>query len=161
MMYISGMPAFGVPCEGDSIGKWNLRKEDFLNEEIFKLRDSEVSPLGDWGIEENKLVPYREFCTYSIANHTRAYVDMLVDGQFEQLSGLFYECINSIECRKDIFMLVYGKLRNLPTFDAIDMFMAGEFGNAWNSYIDSINSASETIANTMKENEDLEMLQNA
>ena len=72
MLYITGMIAFGVECKLNTLGKWNLTKNDFLDEENMKSRESEDSPFKNWGIEENKLIPYHDVCTYNVANHVRA-----------------------------------------------------------------------------------------
>ncbi len=147
MKYVTMIPAFGVPCDRNSCGKWNLRKEDFTNEDKFTTRESDESPLGEYGIELNKLVPYREYCTWPVADHVRAYCDMVYECKFEELKGLFHECIADLECRKDIFMLIYGKMRTVGWFDSINKFMSDEFGNAWSSYVDSVKSAANHVDN--------------
>ena len=147
MKYITGIVAFGVQCERNSTGKWNLTKDDFLNEENMKLKESDDSPFKDYGIEENKLVPYHDICTYNVADHVRAYVDMVHEQRFDELVGLFYESIGDMKCRQDIFMLVNGKLRHLAGFQKVNEFMQQEFGNAWVSYIDSVERVAEHIAN--------------
>lgn len=159
MLYISGLPAFAVTCELESCGLWNIPKSYFLDEEIFKMRDSEKSPFGNWGIEKNKLVPYREFCTYDVANHVRAYVDLLYEGQFEVCKDLFFEAINNAKCRLDIFTLVNGKLRGLPEYPAIFAFMDNEFGNAWHSYLQSVKAVSDKLEQVEKDKQDLARLQ--
>lgn len=146
MQYVTGIPAFGIPCELDSVGRWNILKEDYVDEERFTIKESDDMPLKDYGIEKNKLVPYREFCTYNVANHVRAYVDLLYMERFDILPGLFAECINNSKCRKDIFMLVYGKLRNLAQFKEINEFMCNEFGNAWMSYVQAVMAMAEHLA---------------
>jgi hypothetical protein len=57
-------------------------------------------------------------------------------------------------------MLVYGKLRNLAGFREINEFMVQEFGNAWMSYIDSVDSVAEHISNRQEEIERLVKIQN-
>lgn len=160
MQYLTGLLAFGVECERDSVGKWNITRKEFLDEELFQLRESDESPFKKYGIEENKLVPYREYCTFNVADHVRAYCDLLYDQKFDVLKDLFAECICSLKCRKDIFMLVYGKLRHLAGFHAINEFMMDEFGNAWVSYIESVESVAEHISNRADAVEQLEKIQN-
>lgn len=159
MMYLTGPLAFGVDCERESCGRWNIPKTDWLNEDLMVLKDSEESPFKSYGIEENKIVPYHEFCTYNVADHVRAYCDMLYAGKFDELKDVFGEYIRSMSCRKDIFMLVYGKLKYLAEFHDINAFMEKEFGNAWVSYIDSVNSVAEHISNRAEAIERLESLQ--
>lgn len=157
MRYITGILAFGVQCERNSTGKWNLTKSEFLDEKLMELKESDDYPFKDYGIEENKLIPYHDICTYNVADHVRAYVDMIYEKRFDELVGLFYECIVDMKCRGDIFMLVYGKLRHLAGFQKVNQFMTEEFGNAWLSYIDSVERVSEHIANSK---DALEQIQN-
>lgn len=159
MKYITGIIAMGTECSLNTPGLWNIPKEMYLDDEVFKTVESDDSPFKDWGIETNKLVKYREFCLYNVANHVRAYVDMLYDGKFEELKDLFFEAINDSKSRKDIFMLVYGKLRHLAQFKKINEFMEEEFGNAWLSYIDSVNSVAEHISNQADATERLQEIQ--
>lgn len=159
MMYITGRVALSVPCERESTGLWNVRRSDFLNEEMMKLHDSQESPFKDYGIEKNKMIHYHEFCTYNVADHVRAYVDMLYAGQFDELKGLFAEAINNAKCRTDIFMLVYGKLRHLAEFTEINEFMEEEFGSAWLSYKDAVRSSAEHIEKHQEEMLNLETVQ--
>lgn len=146
MQYVTGMTAFGIECKRDSCGKWNLTKDDFTNNEKFTLRESDDMPYKDYGIEKDKIVPYREYCLYNVADHVRAYLDLLYECKFDLLTGLFDECIKDMKCRKDIFMTVYGKLRNLAIFKEVNEFMISEFGNAWLSYLDSVHSVAEHIS---------------
>lgn len=160
MQYITGIVAFGVDCKRDSVGRWNTTKSEFLDDNLFVLKDSNESPFKDYGIEENKIIPYREYCTYNVADHVRAYCDLLYEHNFDFLKDAFSEYIRSMKCRKDIFMLVYGKLRNLAGFKEINEFMVQEFGNAWVSYIDSVDSVAEHISNRQEEIERLVRIQN-
>lgn len=159
MLYITGMLAFGVECKLNTLGKWNLTKSDFLNDDAMKLRESDNSPFKNWGIEENKIVPYHDLCTYNVANHVRAYCDMLWDKEFDKLTGLFYECVGDMRARTDIFTLVNGKLRHLAGFREINEFMQKEFGNAWIAYLDSVESIAEHLANNDMAMEQLTNLQ--
>ena len=159
MKYISGYLAMGVECELPTPGKWNITKQEFLDDELFKSRESDDSPFKNFGIEKDKLVPYREFCCFNVANHVRAYLDMLYDGEFELLDGMFAECINNAKARQDIFMCVYGKLRHLACFSKVNEFMEKEFGNAWYSYVSSVESMAEHIANRAEAIEEIKRIQ--
>lgn len=155
MQYVTGYLAFGIPCELPTPGKWNITKSEYLDDKLFKLVNSEDSPFGDYGIEKNKLVPHREFCLFNVANHVRAYVDMIYAGEFDKLKDLFFECINNAKAREDIFMLVYGKLRKLACYREVNEFMCEEFGNSWHAYVDAIHSMSNHIANRQEEIESI------
>ena len=135
MEYLSGIIAFGIPCRDNSCGIWNYTKEQFTDENLLKPYNSEQYPFGDYGIEENKIIPYHEDEElFNVATHIRAYLDMLVENRFEELKGMFEQAINDGKCRGKIFSLVYDKLRARDDFMPIHMFMAEEFGNAWLSY---------------------------
>lgn len=152
MLYITGHVAFGVPDRtSQSCGIWNIRKSEFLGEDTFKQRDSAKSVFGDWGIQKDIMVPYHEFCTYNVANHARAYCDMLEMGQAADMKGLFAEAIDNGKVRMDIFTLVYGKMRGLEIFPFIDSFFMEEFGNAWHSYKQSVKKNAEVLSKSSKE----------
>lgn len=159
MLYITGMIAFGVECKLNTLGKWNLTKQDFTDAKAMELKESQDSPFKDWGIEENKIVPYHEYCTYNVANHVRAYCDLLWEKKFDLLTGMFYECVGDMRSRTDIFTLVNGKLRHLAGFREINEFMEKEFGNAWISYLEAVESISEHLANNDTAIEQLTELQ--
>ena len=129
MKYITGLLAFGVDCKRDSCGKWNITKDEWLDEKLMTLQESDDSPFKDYGIEDDKVVPYHEYCLYAVADHVRAYCDMLYNEQFDELKDLFEDSIRSMKCRKDIFMLTYGKLRYLAQFHAINEFMTYSLGS--------------------------------
>ncbi len=133
MMYLTGRLAFGIPCSLDTPGDWEILDDEYATDE-FKLVDSTGSPYGDWGIEQNVLVPTKEYCLHNVANHVRAYLDMIYNKQFDELNLVFEKCIDNGNVRKDIFMMVLGKLRMLPDYDEYNKFMQDTFGNAWESY---------------------------
>ena len=152
MLYITGHVAFGIPDRtSESCGIWNIRKSEFLGEDSFKQRDSSTSVFGDWGIQKGLMVPYHEFCTYNVANHARAYCDMLEMGQAADMKGLFAEAIDNAKVRMDIFMLVYGKLRGSELWPFINSFFMEEFGNAWDSYKKSVKKNAEVLSESAKE----------
>ena len=145
MKYITGLIALGTPCELDTPGLWTLRKSDYLSDENMKTYESNEFPFKDFGIELNKIVDYHEFCVYNVANHIRAYLDLLYLGKFELLKGLFPEAINSAKARLSIFECVY-RCRRLAQYRKMNEFMLNEFGNVWISYKDAIESSAESIA---------------
>lgn len=132
MIYLTGIACFGVSCQLDSCGTWNITKDIFLNGG-FVEKDTVGSWFGEYGIEKDKLVPYRDEL-YNVANHVRVYLDMLADCEFNALTGLFEQMINSMECRAAIFKMVKNVLSSHVRYKEIYDFMVGEFGNAWLSY---------------------------
>lgn len=145
MKYLTGLVAFGVPCELNSIGKWNVTKDEFTNPDKFTIAESDDSPFKDYGIEKDKIVRYHPDELYNVANHVRAYLDLLADRNFNVLKDLFYECIKDTKCRELIFKAAYGKLRYLACFHDVNNFMIDEFGNAWVSYVDSVEQINQNI----------------
>ena len=148
MRYVTGRCAFGVIDDTPSVGIWNIRKSDFLGEGFIE-RDSEDSIFGDWGIQKNVLIPYREFCTFNVANHVRAYCDMLEMGMMTDMKGLFAEAIDNAKCRLDIFTLVYGKMRNTELFEFVNIFFLEEFGSDWTSYKDAVNKSADKLSKSV------------
>lgn len=134
MLYITGYCAFGVTCELDSTGVWDMHRLDW---EHRIEKESEGSTLGDYGIEKDKLTQFDNDTLYNIANHVRAYCDMLEDGQFNKLHNLFDLAIRSPKCRAMIFQLVYEHMNKCDNYDAILKFMQNEFGNNWESFVNS------------------------
>lgn len=160
MKYVSGIVAFEVPCNRNSVGTWGIPKRYYVDDTLFVLKDSENSPFGDYGIEKDKLVKHREYTVFNVADHVRAYLDMLYECKFDELKGLYYECVKDLKCRSDIFTYTFYKLRNLDIFPQVNEFMYEEFGNAWHSYIDAVNKVSEHIGSHQLEMEQLVTLQN-
>ena len=135
MKYITGMISFGIPCREDSCGTWLYPREYFLDKEKMKQHESSESVFGDLGIEQDKIIPYHDNEElFNVANHTRAYLDMLAAEQFDALRDVFYNYINSMICREVIFRETYTRLSKQDNYMKIHDFMSEEFGNAWISY---------------------------
>lgn len=136
MQYITGLIAYGVPCELDSCGTWTLSKKDFTDPGNCALHESDDSIFKDYGIEKNKLVPWHEE-PMNVANHVRAYLDSVEALKFDELAGVFENMILSDKCRALIFRNVHGRLRHTSHFREINRFMTDEFGSYWVSYCQS------------------------
>lgn len=141
MEYLTGVLALQIPCELDSVGTWNFTKKDFHDDKLFIVRESDDSKLKGYGIEEHKIIPYKtdeeDGKLYSVANHVRAYLDLLCDRQFDTLKDLFYSSIKSKKCRAEIFRRVYDMYKDGTMSVPEYQFMEKEFGNAWFSYVQS------------------------
>lgn len=136
MIYLTGMISFGIPCLLDSRGTWMYSKAEFSNPEYMVSRESNESVFKDFGIEKDKIIPYYgDDSLFNVANHVRAYLDILSWGQYDELKGVFYDYIFSMDCRGMIFDSVYKYLRFGKSFQDINRFMSEEFGNAWLSYV--------------------------
>lgn len=135
MIYVTGPAAFNVPCKLDSCGSWNCPKETFFaNGGIPETKESDGSLLGDFGIEKDKIIPYHDEDLFNVANHVRAYLDMLCDLRFDELRDVFFTNICSAKCRGLIFHEVRFKFGKHEKYKLIHDFMIEEFGNAWRSY---------------------------
>lgn len=146
MQYLTGKLAFGITCDLDTPGLWNIPTSEYLDSS-FKLSDSDNSPFKYWGIETGKIIPGREYTTFNVANHLRAYVDCLYKGEFDLLKDRYEEIIFYPKYCKEIFMIIYGKTRFLAEFEDINNFLTGEFGDRWLNFIESINAMSEKLSN--------------
>lgn len=145
MKYITGWIAFATPCELDTAGKWNLHKKDFLDEDNMTLYESEDSPFKHLGIEPGKPIEYHGNELFNVANHVRAYCDMLYQGKFAELKDIYAEVIDDPKALDLIFQLVDERLRSEKGFPIIDEFLTREFGNLWKSYVDTKASVAETL----------------
>lgn len=78
MRYITGIHALNLPCSLGTCGDWHtsaLRWKDIT------FRNSGSSILGDYGIELGKTIP-EHVETYAVANHIRALLDLIIEGNF-------------------------------------------------------------------------------
>ncbi len=141
MKYLTGILCYNVPCEEDSIGIWGVPREDWADDKL-EIAESDDSPLKDWGIECDKIIPYHdEFTLYNVATHTRSYLDSLIAGRFDDIRNIFYETIVSSECRYTIFCKVCDKvIQELPNYKEICNFMTSEFGSSWISFVSQLMS---------------------
>ena len=133
MKYVSGyyaMPLYVDPNDM-SCGLWT-ETESLYSDINNKLYETEGNPMGDYGIFENQEVP-GQIGLYWVANHIRAYLDMLYYEEFEMLEDLYYEAINDPRMMHLIFELVFKyKLYENPK---VCEFLAEEFESLFRSYI--------------------------
>lgn len=147
MYYLSGPLAFTVPCELDTPGEWRVSRKMWSDENVNKsIRNSEDSPFKDYGINQNVYIQYRPIGLYNVANHVRAYLDMLYEKRFDEMKDLFMEYIDNGLYRRDIFEQVFYRCKHLAEYKEINKFMSEEFGNAWISFLDAIHTSSMHIS---------------
>lgn len=152
MRYLSAPLAFCVYCELDTPGEWRGSRELWSDNNFNNcMRDSEDSPFKEYGIEMNRFLQYKPLCTYHVANHVRAYLDMLYEGRFNEMEGMFLQYINNGECRRAIFEQVLYRCKHLASYQDINAFMTKEFGNAWVSFVDAIYRSSMYIGEAVKD----------
>jgi hypothetical protein len=94
-----------------------------------RLRDSSKSLFGDYGIEPNKVIPENDGL-FNVANHIRALLDLLADGNFSIAQGMRDDFI----CNEDYTDEVFNKaimLVNASNWIEIDSFLEREYRNRW------------------------------
>ena len=129
MQYITGIHALNLPCSLLTCGDWHYPA---LQWERPRFRDSEHSIFGEYGIEQCSCVPENEG-TFAVANHIRALLDLLDDGNFSVAQGMNYDFICNDDYTGEIFDKV-SMMRELPHWRDIDRFMGGEYYSKWLDY---------------------------
>ena len=84
MKYVSGIHALNLVCSLDTCGDWHQSAIQWDN---IPMRESNGSIWGDYGIEHNRKIPEHSG-QYNVANHIRALLDLLEDGNFTVAQGM-------------------------------------------------------------------------
>ena len=143
MMYLTGELAFGIPCKLETNGRWDISRKQFANATFV---DSDNTLWGNYGIEEAKIIPGKEFTVFNVANHVRAYLDMLLAvDDLSKMEGIYEDWIGAVKYRLDIFECVYSRMRDHERYNDVVAFFIKEFGNAWPSYVKSIDDIKHTM----------------
>ena len=129
MKYISGQHALNLSCSLLTCGDWH---RSALQWENLHLKESNNSIFKDYGIETNKTVPEHTE-KYNVANHIRALLDLLEDGNFSLAQGMNKDFICNDSYTEEVFNQV-SKLKNFSHWDKIDQFMGKEYFAEWLSY---------------------------
>lgn len=96
------------------------------------VKDTRTSFFGDMGIEFHEIPPLFDK-KFPVANHIRACLDMLEDGDFSNLQGMRQDYICTDEYDPFIFFEV-ARMRNCPNWTDIDRFMEKEYLMDWVRY---------------------------
>ena len=126
MQYITGIHALNLPCALNTDGDWRCSAIQWGSPTV---AESDGSVYGIYGLEYNKLIPEHEGL-YTVANHIRALLDMLVMRQYGYAQGMRDCYIGTDEYDTEIFNQVL-KLRYLPYWNEIDEFMSKEYMFKW------------------------------
>jgi len=129
MRYITGIHALNLPCSLLTSGDWHQSALQWVSPQF---RDSEDSFFGDYGIEQCSVVPENEG-TYAVANHIRALLDLLEDGNFSTAQGMNKDFICNDNYTDEVFDKV-ALMRDLPHWGEIDTFMGREYYGKWLDY---------------------------
>jgi hypothetical protein len=126
MQYITGIHALNVPCALETCGDWHASA---LRWEQLSIKETKNSVFGDYGIEHSKSIP-NHYERYDVANHIRAVLDLIEDGNFSTAAGMNNDFICTDIYDKEIFSLVM-KMKGLPLWEKIDEFMRREYRLKW------------------------------
>lgn len=129
MKYISGQHALNLSCSLLTCGDWH---QSALQWENLHLKESNNSIFKDYGIETNKTVPEHTE-KYNVANHIRALLDLLEDGNLSLAQGMNKDFICNDSYTEEVFNQV-SKLKNFSHWDKIDQFMGKEYFAEWLRY---------------------------
>ena len=129
MKYITGIHALNLPCSLLTCGDWH---SPALQWERPRFRESKHSIFGEYGIEQCSNVPEHEG-TFAVANHIRALLDLLDEGNFSVAQGMNNDYICNDDYTDEIFDKV-SRMRILPHWSDIDRFMGSEYYGKWLDY---------------------------
>ncbi|MDE6660298.1 MAG: hypothetical protein K2J93_00555 [Anaeroplasmataceae bacterium] len=130
MKYISGIHALNTPCSLNTMGDWHVSSLQWDNPCMY---DTEESIFGDFGIEYNKKIPEHTEA-YPVANHIRAFLDLMDHGQFGYAQGTNRDFIANQDYNEIIFSKVL-LLKNNKNWPEIKDFMNKEFKMDWVKFL--------------------------
>lgn len=133
MKYITDIHALNMECDLGTMGDWHRSGIDWSHP---RTLESESTPWGDWGIEvgSSRAVPLNPG-PHNIANHVRALCDMVLMGRFRAAEGMGDEFLDGDSYDSEVFSHI-AMLAGCENWDAIDRFMAREYGRRWFRFLD-------------------------
>lgn len=126
MKYVSLIHALNLPCALETCGDWHTAALQWTNPHVL---ESDNSIWGDYGIEKNKKIPEHEGL-FNIANHIRALLDLLYEGNFSTAQGMNEDFICNAKYDNEVFEKVL-MMKNLSHWNEIDQFMTKEYLSKW------------------------------
>lgn len=126
MLYVSGRAALNIPCQLRTDGDWHRTAIDWDNVRLHKSGDS---IFGEYGIERQRDIPWLN-APVNVANHLRALLDLLDDGQLSSARGMRHDFINNEQYTRELMDHVW-MLRSRPHWEAIDQLMGREYTMDW------------------------------
>lgn len=129
MLYVTGLYALNIPCSLTTGGDWH---RECLDWNKILLKESKDSIFSDYGIEVAKNIPYQEQ-KFNVANHIRACLDMLEQGDFLNLQGMKKDFICDDKYTLEIFQKAY-LLQKASNWLQIDNFLLREYGREWEEW---------------------------
>ncbi|MCY3067579.1 hypothetical protein [Aerococcus mictus] len=129
MKYLTGIYAMNIPCDLDTSGDWHWAALNWDNAD-FKFSDN--SFYGDYGISKEKISTPIGY--YHVANHIRAFLDLLLDKKYKVALGTRNDYIDNEKYTYEILSKVY-ELKKTEEWSAIDQFMKKEYGVHWLAFL--------------------------
>jgi len=129
MQYITGIHALNLSCELNTTGDWHTCSIQWKNP---TMAESDGSLFGEYGIESNKRIP-EHVGTYYVANHIRALLDLLEQGNYAVAEGMRKDFICNESYNQEIFDKIY-YMKQLKNWKEIDIFMEQEYMMEWIRY---------------------------
>ena len=126
MRYVTGIHALNTPCSLDTCGDWH---QFSIQWERPNIRESIGSLFGDYGIEKNVQILGSE-SMHNVANHIRALLDLLEEGNFGIAQGMKEDFICNDSYTEEIFSKVK-MMKDLANWNEIDRFMEKEYYPEW------------------------------
>jgi hypothetical protein len=126
MRYVTGTHALNLNCPLQTCGDWHQSGIQWRNPNMAESADS---VFGDYGIEANAAIPGRQE-TYNAANHIRALLDLLEQGDFAVAQGMKEDFVCNDMYTDEIFGKVL-LLEKSPLWDKINEFMGKEYRMEW------------------------------
>lgn len=136
MKYISLIHALNLPCSLQTCGDWHCSSLQWNKPNIL---DTKNSIFGDYGIENNKIIPEHKR-KYNVANHIRALLDLLYERNFTIAQGMNKDYICNSKYDNEIFNQVI-KMINLSYWNEIDNFMTKEYLKKWVNFKKGVNAS--------------------
>lgn len=130
MIYLTGIPALHVSCSLDTCGASEGSEVEW--KEANFVESSEMF-FKEYGIESDVQIPEHKD-KVCVANHIRAYLDLLAMGKLEEAEGMC-QFIGNVEYNAEIFEKVYS-MKSLPHWKEIERFMEAEYRINWIHFID-------------------------
>ena len=129
MRYVTGIHALNIPCSLDTCGDWH---QFSIQWDKPRLRESIGSFFGDYGIEKGVKILGSE-AEYNVANHIRALLDLLEEGNFSIAQGMKEDFICNDSYTNEIFSKI-SMMTSLPKWNEIDRFMTKEYYSEWSNF---------------------------
>lgn len=126
MMYLTGQHALNIECSLNTCGDWHASS---LRWDNITFENSQDRFFKDFGIELSKIKHLSSTPLY-VANHIRALLDLLEDGNFALAQGMNAEYICNSKYDNVIFNNVI-QMTKLQNWADIDGFMEKEYLMKW------------------------------